>query len=273
VKQYFPAGRAPQLLILVPGNHVTAYEWEQALRSGDGADALKVMADSEFLLDLAHRNGAVTQYTGLPNFSEVEYLESYARGRGYRLDLWGENAGNAGEPRELDEEVLANGLYGQEYIGSNLFEADHVTPNARYAALKSAHAWLRDVWAGRQAPVMSFDDLPLAQGTCVYADRQQTISLCMQNDANLVLRRGARALWSSQTAQGESGFCGADGDPATACSATFQGDGNLVVYRGAQPLWASGTAVRGRHLLFSSTAPFLEIASNDGQVIWTAATN
>jgi len=270
LKQYYPTGRAPRLLILVAGNHITASAWEKGVRSGDGADTLKVMSDSEFLLDAAHRMGADAQYTGLPNWEEIEYLQSYARRRGYRISLWGENAGNAGEPLELDEQVLANGLSGQEYIGSNLFEADHLTPNARYSSLRTAHAWLSEVWDGRQAPVMSFEHLPLVQGSCVYADRQQTISLCMQNDANLVLRNGARTLWASNTAHGEPGFCGTDEDPASACNATFQGDGNLVVSRGRQPLWASGTSMLGRHLVLSSRAPFLNIVSHDGHTIWTA---
>jgi hypothetical protein len=227
-----------------------------------------MMSDSEFLIDAAHRIGADTQYTGLPNWSEVEYLQSYARGRGYRLAMWGENAGNAGEPRELDEEVLANGLYGQEYIGSNLFEADHVTPNARYRSLKDAHAWLADVWTGRRLPVISFDLMTLAQGTCLYADERQTISLCMQADANLVLRIGARSVWASNTSQREPGFCGADEDTIATCHATFQGDGNLVVSRGVQPLWGSGTSMLGRHLVLSSDAPYLQILSHDGHPVF-----
>ena len=270
LKQYYPSGPQPQLLILVPGNHITQRIWDEAVRTGDGADAVKVMSDSEFLLDAAERVGAATQYTGLPNPSEVEYLQSYLRSRHYHLILWGENAGNAGEPRALDEEVFANGLYGLEYIGSNLFAADHVTPTEKLLSLKSAHAWLSDVWAGRQTPVMSFEDLPVVQNTCVYADPRRTISLCMQKDANLVLRSGTRMLWASDSAHSEPGFCGVDGDAARACYATFQGDGNLVVYQGRQPLWASGTAARGQHLIFASHAPYLQILSPEGQAVWTA---
>lgn len=273
LEKYYPEGHAPRLLILLPGSHITPYLWEKAIRTGDGGERVKMMADSEFLIDLAHNVGATLQYTGLPNTSEIQYAKNYMRERGYKVPLWGENAGNMGEPRELDEEVLSNGLYGQEYIGSNLFEADHVTPTAKFLALEKAHAWLADVRVSHRAPEMAFDSLPIVQGACLYADAEKTVSLCMQKDANLVLSQEGSPIWSSGTSHPERGFCSATQNPASACSATFQGDGNFVVYRGKQALWDSKTAGRGKRLAILDHPPYLAILGRDDEVVWAATAN
>jgi Beta-galactosidase len=270
IEKYYPQGDAPHLLILMPGAHITPHLWEQAIRTGDGDDRVKMMADSEFLIDLAHKVGAYLQYTGLPNTTEIQYAEKYMRERGFEVPLWGENAGNKGEPRELDEEVLSNGLYGQEYIGSNLFEADHVTPTAKFLSLGEAHRWFAGARASRAAADMVFDVLPIVQGGCLYADPRKAVSLCMQADANLILRRNGRLLWSSETSHLERGFCSLNQDPASACTATFQGDGNFVVSRGKQPLWDSKTPGRGKHLAILDHPPYLEILGADGEVVWAA---
>jgi len=271
LEKYYPQGHAPRLVILLPGDHITPYLWDQAIRAGDGDDRVKMMADSEFLIDLAHKVGAYLQYTGLPNTSEIQYAENYMREHGFEVPLWGENAGDAGEPRELDEEVLSNGLYGQEYVGSNLFEADHVTPTAKFLSLEKAHGWLADARAARSPPNMVFDDLPIVQGACLYADAGKAIRLCMQRDANLVLSKNGQSLWSSGTSHLEREFCSSTQDPASDCVATYQGDGNFVVYRGKEPLWDSKTAGRGKHLTILDHPPYLEISGADGEVVWAAA--
>lgn len=270
VTKYYPNGNAPRLMLLVAGNHVTRYQLEQAIRSGGGDDSIKMMADSEFLLDLAHQEGMYLQYTGIPNMREVEYLERYMREHHFDVPLWGENAGNSGDPKELDEEVLSNALFGQEYIGSNLVESDHVTPTEQFRSLSRAHAWLASVRARTVASNLSFDHLPIDQGACVYADAGKSIELCMQHDANLVLRRNGEALWASDTSHKEPGFCSKTEDPASSCGATFQGDGNLVVRRGAQVLWSSGTGRRGKQIALSDHSPYLWITSRDGKIVWRA---
>ncbi len=135
----------PRLLLLVGGDHPRA----------PGGEAEKMMVDSKFVLDLAQRAGASAQYTGMPNLVELQYLERHLREHHAALPLWGENAGNQGDPAELDREVTEAGLFGQEYIGDNLFAADHVTPTPRFAALAEAHRQLLAQWAqgGREHPV------------------------------------------------------------------------------------------------------------------------
>ncbi|MGO9990998.1 MAG: beta-galactosidase [Steroidobacteraceae bacterium] len=268
--KYYPAGNAPRLLLLVPGNHIAPYEGQQAISTGDGNDSIKMMADSEFVLDLAHKVGAYAQYTGIPNMRELAYLEGYMRRQKYDVPLWGENAGNKGDPQELDEEVLSNGLYGQEYIGSNLVDIDHVSPTAQFASLSNAHTWLAAVRAGKAEPIQTFDSLSIPQGGCVYGDTKKLISLCMQDDGNLVLRKNAQPIWASNTSHEGQEFCSTTEDPASACSALFQGDGNFVVKRGTQAIWSSGTGQRGKHFLILNEAPYIEISTAADQIVWKA---
>ncbi|GAA2620642.1 hypothetical protein SMC26_16915 [Actinomadura fulvescens] len=70
--------------------------------------------------------------------------------------------------------------------------------------------------------------------------------LIQQQDGNLVLYKGRRALWSSLTAGHKGAF------------AIMQKDGNLVVYKGRKALWASNT---GR-----SHGAFLAV-QNDGNLV------
>jgi hypothetical protein len=228
------------------------------------------MSDSDFLLELAHDAGASTQYTGLPNMREVEYLKAYMADHNFEVPLWGENAGDKGDPLELDQEVLLNGLYGQEYIGANIFEADRVTPTTQYFALKTAHSWLRAAWDGRVRSPVVLNSLPIVQGACIYANATRSVSVCMQDDGNLVLRKERQALWASNTRHGEPGFCAGTGDPALSCSAVFQGDGNFVVRRGSQVLWNSDTSGRGTRILLADEPPYLEISNQAGGIVWSA---
>ena len=268
VKKYYPSGGAPHLLILVAGNHMTPFSLEKAARSGDGDSGQMMMADSEYLLDVAHRFGTYAQYTGSPNAAEVQYLEHYFLLHHFVVPMWGENAGNQGEPLELDQEVYANGLFGQEYIGSNLFESDHTTPSQQFFALEKAHAWLSNAWEGKAAPALRFDTLLIVQDGCLYADSTKRVSLCMQSDANLVLSLDGEAIWTSDVKQVQDAKCSTTGDPESECHCVFQGDGNLVISRGEHPLWASGTEQRGRHLVFLNRAPYLKILDAADSIIW-----
>jgi hypothetical protein len=271
IAKYYGARPAPKLLILVPGDHITAFEMDAAVTSGGGNDQLKMMSDSEFLLDVAHSVDAYIQYTGIPNMGELEYLEQYMRDHKYSLPLWGENAGNKGDPKELDAEVLLNGLYGQEYIGANIFESDRVTPTAQYFDLKDAHVWLKNAWGGRVDPPVSLKLLPVEQGACVYGNASKGISLCMQDDGNLVLSRNEQQVWSSHTGHREFGFCSTKQDPVSACNANFQGDGNLVVRRGDQALWSSNTAGHSdAQIAILDMPPYLKITDSRGAVLWSA---
>jgi hypothetical protein len=263
-RKYWPSGARPTLVILVPGEHFTSGSWSGAVRTGAGDACIRAMCDSGFLLDTAAAAGAAVQYTGMPAMGELEYLKSYIRDHGYSLDVWGENAGNEGDPAELGYEVLSNGLYGQEYIGANLFEADQTTPSKKFANLSAEYSWLRSVWEGRVAFSLSTNDTTLVTGACLYTDKAGEHQLCMQGDGRLALKEQQKTLWRSELHDAQTTHCA----QPEKCKAVFQGDGNLVVYDGTQPLWASGAAGKGATLALTSAKPYVFVKDASGKVIW-----
>jgi hypothetical protein len=267
-KYYKGDSKAPQLMILVPGTHVSSFEWDQAVASGGGGTGVVVMADSEFLLDRAHRTSSVLQYTGLPNMAEVEYLEAYMREHGYSVPMWGENAGNVGVPKELGDEVLSNGLVGQEYIGSNLFQQDHVTPSPILFALRQEYAWLRDIWQSKAAFRLAFQKMEIVQSACIRGDIDGRNKFCLDDDGTLTLFHDGSILWANQTRTAVRRRCW-DNDSALGFKAVFQGDGNLVVYCGGKPLWASQTNGRGRTFVISSVSPYVQIFGSTDRPVWS----
>jgi len=72
------------------------------------------------------------------------------RSHGNTQRLWGENVGVEGvarDPGHLADVVLANGLYGMDYIrSSRIFGPDHVTPNETFPALATACQRLLAAW-------------------------------------------------------------------------------------------------------------------------------
>lgn len=85
--------------------------------------------------------------------------------------------------------------------------------------------------------------------------------LIMQTDCNLVLYRGARALWSSRTNGRGDG-----------CYAIMQSDGNLVVYDAAgTALWASNTSGRSNAALQLEDDGNMAIYSG-GRAVWQTNT-
>lgn len=264
-RKYWPAESQPRLLILVPGEHVTTSEWSQAIQTGAGAACVRAMCDSEFLLDTAARAGAAVQYTGLPAMGELMYLKRYIRLHGYSIEFWGENVGNVGVPKELGYEVLSNGLFGQEYIGSNLFAADGRTPSDKFRDLVAEYSWLRSVWEGREDFSLRASDVSLSVGECLSADKDGTHQLCLETDGALVLYEGRRLTWKATPGAGAAADCAS----AEACKGVFQGDGNLVIYRDSKPIWASGTAGTGASLVFTSKPPYVLIQDRAGRTVWT----
>ena len=85
--------------------------------------------------------------------------------------------------------------------------------------------------------------------------------LVMQGDCNLVLYRGAQAVWNSVT----------DGRGA-GCRAVMQEDGNLVVVNGSgQPLWNSGTNGNpGAQLVLQQDGNL--VVARGQQVVWSSST-
>ena len=78
---------------MIPGSHISAGEWRQAVSSGHADCSITIMTDSEFLLDLAREYGCVVQCTGAENDSEVRYLRQYMRANDIVTPFWAENAG------------------------------------------------------------------------------------------------------------------------------------------------------------------------------------
>jgi len=264
-QKFWEPERRPKLLVLVPGEHFTPSTWNEAVRGGGGNACIRAMCDSAFLLDTAASFGAAAQYTGLPAMAEVEYLENYIRAHEYSLDLWGENVGNVGVPAELGNEVLSNGLYGLEYVGSNLFAADQTTPLPKLFELAAEYSRLLSVWAGEVRFNVSFTNTTLASGGCLRTDRDGRHQLCMEPTGQLAIYEESKAVWRSESRGGNRGHC----IQSEGCRAVFQGDGNFVVYDGTDVLWASGTAGSGTNLVLTDKEPYVEIDDRSGKLLWS----
>jgi len=150
IERFAPAAARPQLIIMVPGRHIKPQQWQSAEQSGLPDCALTVMADTEFLLDLGQSRKCALQYTADENGDEVAYLRSYMLQHGNTQILWGENVGVPGvadHPDHIADVILANHLYGMDYVrASDIFEADGMTPNAVFAELAEACGRLRRAW-------------------------------------------------------------------------------------------------------------------------------
>jgi len=133
------------LLLYVPGRHVTEQEWHEAVTGGSGAKSVRIMCDSEFLLETAQKEQCWLQYTSSASENEVAYLMSYMKQHGLRsIPMWGENAGDpvqAGNPGHLADVIVNQGLYGLDYTHSYyVFDKDGLTPNALFPKLKEAYS-------------------------------------------------------------------------------------------------------------------------------------
>jgi len=139
---FAPSGARPGLIVMVPGRHIQDQEWRAAIAAGMPDCSLAIMTDTEFLLDLAKQAGCGLQYTADENGDEVAYLRDYMRAHGNTQPLWGENVGTApvaDKPNHIADVILANRLYGMDYVrSSRIFAADGVTPNGVVSELAAA---------------------------------------------------------------------------------------------------------------------------------------
>lgn len=265
IAKFFPTN-PPNLMFLIPGNHLSAFLQASAEEDGLQDGPIALMGDSEFFIDEAQKAGTTLQYTGLPNLEEIEYLQAYIRRKEYAVAMWGENAWNKGDPQELAQEAFANGLVGQEYVGSGLFAQDQRTPTAKFVALAQSIGWLKDAWDAKRDPQLQFRTLTLSQGGCIYADVEKSVTLCLDDAGVLTLSDASKEIW--ETKHSPSYACSTDGNPALNCRAIFQGDGNFVIYRGQAPLWSSKTGGKGRTLLFSADGSYLKILDSRNEIVW-----
>jgi len=139
-----------KLIILVPGQHLTDAIWSAAVATGMGQASVNIMVDTEFLLETAHRERCWLQTTGCEVLAEDTYITRYLSGHGYRIPVWGENAGGqpADNPHELATAILNSGLYGLEYIdSSHIVSAEGLPRSPVFEAFEQACAGLMERWA------------------------------------------------------------------------------------------------------------------------------
>ncbi len=136
----------PKLILMVPGSHIRPAAWRQAVRQGNGDYSIKIMSDSEYLIDLAARTGCWLQYTGVENAEEVAYLMDYMKSNLEEVPMWGENGGNpaiGADPQRLAKVVSDNQLYGLEYINAAyVFDEWGSNPNLAFSKLADAYSFL-----------------------------------------------------------------------------------------------------------------------------------
>ena len=104
------------VLLYVPGTEVRPIEWQNAVATGEGGVAVRIMADSSFLVDLAAREDIWLQYTGVDNRAEVAHVVDLLKARGLSpLRLWGENCGTVPDVLRSVDVVLSYGLWGVDF--------------------------------------------------------------------------------------------------------------------------------------------------------------
>lgn len=144
-----------KVLVYVPGTGYTEQDWQEAVRTADGNDWIKLMADSKFLVDTAARKGCWLQYTGVDNAQEAANLRRYIDERKYpNVEIWGENAGYfvcAKDPIGLARTITRNDYYGLDLTHAHfVFQQDGVTPNEVFPDLKTAYALIKRYWAAKE---------------------------------------------------------------------------------------------------------------------------
>lgn len=150
----YDGATAPQLILLVPGTHLAAGELQRAAASGDGSYPVKLMVDTDFIIDLAHENGTAVQHTATQDEREVRYIEDYIRAKGYKVPLWGENAMGrpAGDPAHLADVAVRCNLYGLDYVdAAAVLRPDGAAPNDVMPRLAAACQRLLALWPTREA--------------------------------------------------------------------------------------------------------------------------
>ncbi|HOS91968.1 MAG TPA: DNRLRE domain-containing protein [Armatimonadota bacterium] len=142
-------GDRAKAIIYLPGTAFGEEEWDQAVATAGGSGSVRLMVDTDWLIDQALAKGCLLQYTGAENALEVARIVAKLKARGVPdcSAMWAENAGveNAGrDPMWLAQIVCAYSLRGVDLTWSSwLFEADHTTPSPTYAEFARAAAALR----------------------------------------------------------------------------------------------------------------------------------
>ena len=142
-----------QLVLYIPGQHYTQAQWDQSVATGgkQSATAIKMMLDSDFLIQLGKEFDCDLQYTGLSR-AESLYIAKRAREIGFTGKIFGENAGSYGpasSPAGLATIIREAGFDGIDYTASQfLWEKDLRTRSPLHRELGDAFITLK----GREAP-------------------------------------------------------------------------------------------------------------------------
>ena len=141
----YPQARRIKLRLYVPGTHYSTEDWRQAVVAGGGSERIRLMCDSDFLLNTAAREGCALQYTGCENAGEVAYLFDALRKKGLSVPMIGENAQEAAtEPERIASVVVGTGLARIDYTHTDVaFGPDLITSNALLPRLKQALEQIR----------------------------------------------------------------------------------------------------------------------------------
>jgi hypothetical protein len=146
--------RQPTLLLLLPGSHMRDAEWTDAVEQGDGDLRVKLMVDTDFLIQTAHQNKLGLQFTAMPNDAELSYITNYMKSHGVAASLWGENVGDpqsGANLAELLQEVAKWRLFGFEYVNSGfLFDQYGAKPSALWYPFVSMYKQLRTTFTQQQ---------------------------------------------------------------------------------------------------------------------------
>ena len=137
-------GERAKVIVYLPGSAFGKTEWDQAIATASGSGSVRLMVDTDWLIDQALAKGCLLQYTGAENSVEVRSIAAKLKARGVPdcSLLWAENAGFEGagrDPMWLAQVVCAYGLRGVDFTWASwLFEADHITPSPTYAEFARA---------------------------------------------------------------------------------------------------------------------------------------
>ncbi len=280
LRQYAPAGHVPQISIAIPGDHIPAATWNASVSSGSDSDQnIVIMPDSEFLLDLASRTGAVAHFTGMPDTEELQYLQQYITSHNEHVSLSGENTGFADaaqEPDVLANQAFYNGLAGYSLVSSSyLLNADGVTPNALYATTQASAVRLLAAWhSGVMSPLPLPTNFSLIAGGCITVDNNQKMRFCLSTKGQLSFIRNTTTLWAANAAPQN---CDLTQSWINGCHLTVQGDGNVVLYNatpsGTSAYWNTATSGAANQFVLANTAPYLTVRDAQGTVVWSSDTS
>ena len=158
--KYADPAHRPQLIIFVPcdPSYISAADWDAAVASGGGNTTVKLMCDSEYLIEEALKYGLHLEYTGLPADHVIAGLKSRMQARGMVSPLHGENVGGYFHSNaDLDanyNSIVRGNLYAFDFVsaGSLLYASDGITKTSQYSGVANLFQRLRTFYNRSNIP-------------------------------------------------------------------------------------------------------------------------